>query len=221
MEDQPRLAPMAQTALSIQSHGLALEGVIATPRGAQPPLPGVVLCPGHTVFGGRMDSPLMVALAQEVVQRGFSCLRFNFRGVGSSEGQFTNGEAEHLDVAAALELMGAFPGVARSRLAVVGHSFGASVVLAALKEMRGPRAFAFLSPPLSAVQKAPIAKDKRPKLFVVGQGDRIVPSQRLQNELQGMPGPLTFKTVAGADHAYAHREQEVARIVADYLAIVL
>ncbi len=218
MEDQPHLAPMAQTALAIQSQGLTLEGVIAIPRGARPPIPGVVLCPGHTVFGGRMDSPLMVALAQEVVQRGFACLRFNFRGVGESGGQFTNGEAEHQDVAAALKVMGAFPGVNRSRLAVVGHSFGASIVLTALKEMKGPKAFVFLSPPLSAVQKAPLAKDKRPKLFVVGQGDRIVPSQRLQKELQGMPGPLIFKTVEGANHAYAQREQEVARIVADYLA---
>lgn len=168
-----------------------------------------------------MDSPLMVALVQEVVQRGFACLRFNFRGVGDSGGQFTNGEAEHQDVAAALKVMGAFPGVNRSRLAVVGHSFGAAVVLAALKEMKGPKAFVFLSPPLSAVQKALLAKDKRPKLFVVGQGDRIVPSQRLQKELQEMPGPLTFKTVEGANHAYAQREREVALLVADYLASAL
>ena len=212
---------MRQTSIAFQSKGRTLEGVVTLPQTGAPPFPGVVLCHGHTLFGGNMDSPLLMEIAEEVTQQGFACLRFNFRGVGRSEGQFTNGELEHQDVAAALKVMTAWPGVRRSQFALVGHSFGASTILLGLKALKAARALVLLSPPLSSVRRAPLSKERRPMLFLVGEKDRIVPSAGLQQELQAGPWPREFQVVAGADHNYSQREQEVAVLVAHYLSTTM
>ena len=66
-------------------------------------------------------------------------VRFNFRGVGASQGEFTNGDEERDDLRAALKTLGAWPGMDRKRLALVGYSFGASVILADLAHYKTAR----------------------------------------------------------------------------------
>ncbi len=208
------LPSVSQTAIAFQGRrGVALEGVVAMPKGASASVPGVVLCHGHPALGGSMDAPLMVALAQGLARCGLASLRFNFQGASSPD------EVRH-DVVAALRVLAAFPGVRSSRLAVAGHSLGASAILLALKELKKARVVVLLSPPLAATQRAPLAKDKRPKLVLVGERDKIVPCLELAAAVQATPG-VTFQTIARADHAYAHQEREVATLVADYLGRTL
>ncbi|HEY4606582.1 MAG TPA: alpha/beta hydrolase, partial [Acidimicrobiia bacterium] len=66
------------------------------------PLGVVVFCHPHPLQGGSMMAPLMIAVTTRLVERGFSVLRFNFRGTGGSTGEHDEGAAEQFDVAAAV-----------------------------------------------------------------------------------------------------------------------
>ncbi|MGZ3405418.1 MAG: hypothetical protein ACXVAN_03175, partial [Polyangia bacterium] len=71
--------------------GFTLEGEARLVDGA----PAAVVCHPHPAFGGRMDNPLVVALADACAAAGFSTVRFNFRGLDGSEGTPTGGVQEH------------------------------------------------------------------------------------------------------------------------------
>jgi alpha/beta superfamily hydrolase len=116
-------------AIPLETEGHVLEGVLHEPRTAEPRT-AVLLCHPHPAFGGSMDTPLVLALAEELAARGRAVLRFNFRGVGASTGRPTGGRLEHLDVLGALvALEGA---VGREPPHVVGYSFGAAMALIAV-----------------------------------------------------------------------------------------
>jgi alpha/beta superfamily hydrolase len=103
-----------------------LEGVLHEPARA---LRGSALvCHPHPAFGGTMEIPLVVALAEALSGEGYRTLRFNFRGVGGSTGRPTGGEAESEDVRAGLAWLAA-DGAPPAH--VVGYSFGAAVSLLA------------------------------------------------------------------------------------------
>jgi alpha/beta superfamily hydrolase len=104
--------------------GLSLEGSLDVPAEARSCL---VICHPHPRMGGTMDAPLLVALRDEMTSRGWAVTRFNFRGVGSSEGAFATGEDEVADAGGALDFtrrrLGDMP------VALAGWSFGGAVAL--------------------------------------------------------------------------------------------
>ena len=120
---------MRESGIDFKSKSLTLEGVIASPNGLSGALPGVVVCHPHPLFGGDMNNDLVLAVCKSLVQEGFVTLRFNFRGVGTSDGAFSKGDKEREDVAAALNMLRAWPAVDNARLALVGYSFGAAMIL--------------------------------------------------------------------------------------------
>ena len=115
---------MRQSAVSFKIKGLTFEGVMAQPEREESGLPGVVICHPHPLYGGNMDNNVVLAVSYGVVEQGFATLRFNFRGVGNSEGEHTKGEQESQEVLAALELMKAWPSVDSKRVGLAGYSFG-------------------------------------------------------------------------------------------------
>ena len=140
---------MRQSAVSFKVKGLSFEGVIAQPDGDDGPLPGVVICHPHPLFGGNMDNNVVLSVSFALAERGFVCLRFNFRGVGNSEGEHSKGELEQQEVLAALELLKAWPGVDGKKLGLAGYSFGSSVILGSPDLHKKAKAFALISPPLT------------------------------------------------------------------------
>ena len=92
-----------------------------------------------------MDDPLIAQTATDLAAAGFVALRFNFRGVGESEGQQTDGRLEPLDIAGAVGFALSEPGVNRDKLCLVGHAFGAWVAL--VYAAHDPRVSAGSSPP--------------------------------------------------------------------------
>lgn len=207
---------MSERAIAFPSKKLTLEGVLTTPDGLQGPLRVVVLCHSHPVLGGHMEHPLLVGIARLLRQQGVATLRFNFRGVGGSQGEFSNGQHEHEDALAALEVASRWPGLNSRKIAVVGYSFGAAVVLQAFRRFGKARAFVFISPPLAALERSGTLKDKRPRLFLVGDADRIVPASRLQ-ELTGEAHDHQLQVVPGADHTWRGHEEEGAQATALFL----
>ena len=143
-------------------------------------------------------------------RKGFASLRFNFRGVEGSEGDFESGEKAHDDIKAALNMMRRWPGVDGKRIALAGYSFGAGVIVRELRHFKRARALALIAPPLSSLENSRIIQDKRLKLFIAGQHDRLVSSVELQRALDAVREPLQFREIAGADHSLTGHEWDVA-----------
>jgi hypothetical protein len=209
---------MHQTAITFLSKEFPLEGVISLPDGFTPPYPAAVLCHSHPAFGGSMEHPVVLAIARVLDQRGMATLRFNFRGVGESQGAFSSGQEEWRDVPAALEMLRRWPLVNRGRVALVGYSLGAQAILQGLGNLKGAVAFALISPPLHAFEGSPVGKGKRPRLFIVGERDRLVGAQALREVVDAFERPAQLVVSPGADHTWRGHESELAELVAAYLA---
>ncbi|MSQ22189.1 MAG: hypothetical protein EXR53_02625 [Dehalococcoidia bacterium] len=212
---------MRQTPINFQSHGLALEGVIVTPEGLAPPFPAAVLCHPHPALGGNMDNPVIMALARSLDGAGIATIRFNFRGIGGSLGTFSQSGEESADVRAALDLFRRWQGINSKRMALVGYSFGAQVILRGLGDLKKANVLVLLSPPLSSFGRSPIGTDHRPKLFLVGERDRLVRPQALQEQVAVFPQPGVIEVMPRADHSWRGHEEQVAQRVARFLAQTL
>ncbi len=209
---------MRQSAIDFKSKKLTLEGVISSPADGGASLPAIAVCHSHPALGGDMNSSVVTAICRAASERGFMTLRFNFRGVGDSHGEFSNGKEEHNDVKAALNVLSRWPGVNRKRVGVVGYSAGASIVLDGMRHIRRASAIALIAPTLAALRNKRFSKDKRPRLVIAGSEDRVAPSLQIQNILDECGGRVRFREIQGADHSMRGREPEIARAVAEFLA---
>jgi alpha/beta superfamily hydrolase len=210
-----------QSAVTFKVHGLNFEGVVAQPDAHDGLMPGVVVCHPHPLHGGDMDSGVVLAVAFALAEQGFATLRFNFRGVGNSEGRHGKGELEQQEVLGALELMKAWPKVDARRLGVAGYSFGASVVLGSPALHRKARAFALISPPLRALESTELRTNNHSTLVIAGDRDKLVQSDQFAAALESFAQPPSCHIVAGADHFWFGHESQLAPRVAEFFSETL
>ncbi len=200
---------MRQSAVSFETEGLTFEGVVAQPDEGSGPWPGVVICHPHPLHGGSMDNNVVLALALGLVEEGFVTLRFNFRGVGGSEGEHTKGEKESQEVLGALDLIKAWPDT-NAKTGLAGYSFGTSVILGHSELHSAADAIVLVSPPFRAVEGTPLKKSKVPALIATGDRDRLVDSTQLDAELASFSHAPEFKLFENVDHFWYGQE---ARLV--------
>ena len=115
---------MSKRRVSFQSGSFSLEGVLSVPVGPDP-APAVLVCHPHPLYGGSMSNNVVNAVFDTLVEARFAALKFNFRGVGESQGSFTHGLGEGQDVVAALHLLHSLPEVDSLRIGLIGYSAGA------------------------------------------------------------------------------------------------
>jgi alpha/beta superfamily hydrolase len=195
---------MAVERLAIGSPPRRLDGVLDVPAGARA---GAVVCHPHPQYGGNMDNEVVVAVAAALAARGHAVLRFNFGGVGRSQGEYGGGEAELGDLRAAIDalrhrLPPAMP------LLLAGYSFGAWVALRVAGDAPGVTAVVAVAPPLAFFDWGFLNGVPVPVTFVVGDGDQYCPAGRLRQAVTD--ARATLRTIAGADHFFVGREDEVA-----------
>jgi len=195
---------------------LSFEGIVTMPDGSASSLPGVVICHPHPLFGGNMDNNVVLAVSFALVEQGFVTLRFNFRGVGNSQGEHSKGELEYQEALAALDMLGAWPGVNGRRLGLAGYSFGTGVILGNADLQKRARAIALISPSSRNLAHTPLKASKQPKLIITGDRDRLAPDPQLQSLLASFSHPPIFQVVAGADHYWVGQEDELSRQVSDF-----
>jgi alpha/beta superfamily hydrolase len=201
---------------------IRLEGLLHAPAGETPRRAAVVLCHPHSLHGGSMEVPVIVATARELAHRGMFALRFNFRGVGRSEGSFGEGIGEVADVEGAVDFLRGRSDVDESRLYLMGYSFGAAVGLRHCEEDSGVSAIAALCLPLGSMSLLPLDQAfwrdwRKPKLFLAGTRDEICPLSDLRDLVDQLPEPKELIVLEGADHFLWGREQEVAGHIAEFL----
>jgi alpha/beta superfamily hydrolase len=170
-----------------------------------------------------MCVPVIEATARGLAGRGLIALRFDFRGVGRSEGSFGEGLGEVEDVGGAVQFLAERQEVDDGRLYLIGYSFGASVGLRRVEEGAPVSAVAGLCLPLGESTILPLNQEfwldwHKPKLFLAGDRDHICPLSELQPLVGRLPEPKRLVVLEGADHFLWGREQEVAGYITDYLA---
>ena len=145
-----------------------------------------------------MDDAVVTAIARSLGAAGVATLRFNFRGVGRSEGRHGGGSAEVDDVRAALDcLSGHAPG---TRLALAGYSFGAAVAVRAGVVDPRPERLVAIALPAAMLDATFLADCRRPTLFVQGDRDQFSPVSQFEVLVARCPAPTRVVRIPGADH---------------------
>ncbi|RMF35763.1 MAG: alpha/beta fold hydrolase [Alphaproteobacteria bacterium] len=195
-----------------------LEGRYHPQKAKDAPI-AIILHP-HPQYGGTMNNKVVYNLHYAFHRLGFTCMRFNFRGVGRSQGEFDQGVGELSDAAAALDYLQMLNPNAR-HCWVAGFSFGAWIGMQLL--MRRPEIAGFISvsPPANMYDFSFLAPCPSSGLIINGEADRIAPPadvERLAQKLQQQKGiTVTHITVPGANHFFDPGLEEMIDIVEGYV----
>jgi len=186
-----------------------------------PNAPIALLLHPHPQHGGTMNNKVVYALYHAFVRRGFSALRFNFRGVGRSQGTFDRGEGELSDAASALDWLQTYNANTRSCW-IGGFSFGAWIGMQLL--MRRPEIDGFIAvaPPANLYDFSFLAPRPSSGLIVQGDKDQIVTleaQQKLVNKLSHQRDiKIDYRIVKGADHFFQSHMEELTAHAESYIA---
>lgn len=192
-----------------------LEGVLHTPAQAEQ-APVVVLCHPQPASSD-MHDPLTALLARRLAEAGMIALRFNFRGVGKSRGQQSDGRLEPLDLAGAIDCALAQPGANPAKLCVVGHGFGAYIALLYAPFDPRIRTIVAVSLPLFRTTSGFPKPFDRPKLFVTAEFDEICPLYKLEPFVEQQKGPKGIKVIVGARHLMRGYEEAAISTIVKYI----
>ena len=174
----------------------------------------------HPLHGGTMNNKVTYTTYQAFVQKGFNVMRFNFRGVGRSQGVFDNGEGELADAASALDWLQADNPNA-SGFWVSGFSFGAWIAMQLL--MRRPEidGFVSVSPPANMYDFNFLAPCPVSGIMIQGTSDEIVSVdavETLAQKLSAQKGvDVKFKKIDGADHFYTGKLNTLIGAIGSYI----
>jgi len=194
---------------------ILLEGVWHFPQ-ATSPSPAVVVCHPHPLYGGNMSNNVVLAICQALAQWSIAGFRFNFRGVGKSEGTFGEGTAEQEDVKAALSFISTTPDIDQKRIGLAGYSFGAGVALPVALQDEQVKLLALVSPALSDSGWEQLKGYTKPKFLISGNHDFVIPLPQFEQHIKNIPEPKHCQVISGADHFWQGYEEEVAQKVAQF-----
>lgn len=174
---------------------------------------GALITHPHPLYGGSMDNNVVWTVRQAFAARGWSTLRFNFRGVGLSSGSYGQGLAEVDDVAAALAFL---KGKALGPHFVIGYSFGAAVAARAMLSGLEADGIVLLSPPIAFMEMDFLPQVPKLNLIIAGDRDDLCPLEALRAALGAREPAVEIVVIAGADHFYGGREQQLLQVLQNH-----
>jgi alpha/beta superfamily hydrolase len=163
---------------------------------------GVIFCHPHPQNGGNMYNPVISAAVEAASEEGFSTLRFNFRGVGKSEGSYGEGIGEREDVKAVIDYLSLKLEDSHPLLTLLGYSFGAWTGLSVAAEDGRIKGLVAIAPPLELYDFGFLEKCKNRKLIIVGSEDLFCPAPVLEAWFQHLIEPKSLTLIQGADHFF-------------------
>ncbi|MEQ8708519.1 MAG: alpha/beta hydrolase [Rhodospirillales bacterium] len=174
----------------------------------------------HPQHGGTMNNKIVYNLYHSFVNRGFSTLRFNFRGVGRSQGGYDDGQGELSDAASALDWLQTINPNA-SDCWIGGFSFGAWIAMQLL--MRRPEISGFVSiaPPANMFDFSFLAPCPSSGLILHGDNDEVVPEAAVAKLAQKLKTQknivVDYDVVGGAGHFFTEQFDDLNERVGTYL----
>jgi hypothetical protein len=197
------MVPMNEESVNIPSGELKLEGLIARPTSGAAAR-GAVVCHPHPLYGGSMHNNVVEAALEALWKLGYATLRFNFRGVGASEGEHAGGVAEAEDAKAAMRFLLAQPGIAADGVIMAGYSFGAAIAMRAGSELKEVTTIAAIALPVGMGDFSSAARGGKKIVLIAGDRDSYCPEPGI-TELAERCG-AQLKIIAGADHFFGGYE---------------
>jgi alpha/beta superfamily hydrolase len=177
----------------------------------------VVVAHPHPLYGGSMIDPVVLALARIAREHGASTLRFDFRGVGRSEGRHGGGEPEIADVIGAVRAARRLSGGAE--VSLVGYSFGSWVALQAARAHAAEiERLALVAPAVTILpyeRPAHASRFERPIAIAVGDRDGFCTAPRARVLAQRIGASIAV--LSGQDHFFARSRRRVAELLAPFL----
>jgi len=180
--------------IAVPGSGLVLEGVWQKGAGR-----GAVIAPPHPLYGGSLEHPVVSELAYGLYKAGIASLRFNWRGVGGSQGRITGDwAAAEDDYLAALEQVAS---TLPPPVIAAGYSFGAAAALRV--GLKDPRVSELLlvAPPAGMIESLPLDTFRGPIHVIVGGRDEFAPLDELSTLLEGLPN-ANLDVIPKADHFF-------------------
>jgi alpha/beta superfamily hydrolase len=210
---------MPQTPLrDVQGPAGRLEALLETPspRHGDTPRAAVAFAHPHPQQGGTMNTKAVYRATKALASIGCVVLRFNFRGVGASEGTWDDGVGELADYEAALDYMAArYPDV---ELWAAGFSFGAWVALTTGATDERVSLLLGIAPAIDAYDFSAVKVSTKPKFFIHGERDELIPLKRMYEFYAQLPEPKELVVIDAADHLFDGKVLEVGDAVEELLA---
>ncbi len=204
---------MLEKKVRILGSGIELEGLFAKASSNK----AVVITHPHPLYGGDMHNNVVAAIADAYQQAGYSTLRFNFRGVGSSGGHYDEGRGEQEDIKSAMSYVTEQGG---EGLHLAGYSFGVWVGAKGLHHYTEMVSFVMVSPPVAFLDFSFLGYDPRINLIITGERDEIAPVATIRKMKEKWNPEAYFHVVGETDHFYWGREQEVTKTIKKYLGTI-
>jgi alpha/beta superfamily hydrolase len=195
-----------------------LEALLEPPvlEPGQPARAAVVFAHPLPIEGGTMHTKAVFRATKALAKIGCAVLRFNFRGVGGSEGAWDEGPGELEDFRAALDVMAErYP---EAELWAAGFSFGSWVALTVGALDDRVRVLIGIAPPVDRYDFSAVRVSHKPKFFIQGSMDEICPLKRMYEFYSQLPEPKELAVIDGASHLFEGRVTEVGEAIEDLLA---
>jgi alpha/beta superfamily hydrolase len=204
---------MTEEAVWIDADPLKLEGLYSGRPGRR----AVLVTHPHPHYGGNMLNNVVDSVIKAYGRRGHTTLRFNFRGVGRSEGAYGEGVGEQEDVAAALTYLIERRKPHEVEVDLAGYSFGAWVNILGLGHFSAARRLILISPPVAFLDFPPLCPSPKIELVIVGTRDEFAPADQVGRMVRSWNPRVRVRVVADADHFFWGATSEIEAAIDQYL----
>lgn len=199
---------MKEERTSFSSGELTLEAMIARPESTAER--GAVVCHPHPLYGGSMFNNVVESMLEAMWRLGWATMRFNFRGVGRSEGTHGGGNGEADDAVAAVRFLASELTLTPRTIALAGYSFGAMAALKAASSLSELSALILVALPLRMTAGDALHKMNLPVILAAGDSDDYCPAAQLEVLQQSLGQRAQVEIIAGADHFFGGYEAQLA-----------
>ena len=197
-----------------------LEGLLEIPSTDGPP-PCVVICHPNPRNEGNMFNNVVEGISQSLNSHGIATMRFNFRGVGKSTGEYGDGTSEVSDTIRILEQTSALNSIDGSRIGVMGYSFGAGIALEATIGSDIVKAVVSISCPQRHFSTFVTVEMVQPKLLICGDRDQEFPASQFNFLSARFTKPCLSEIIRGADHFFRGHESTLGDLTSDFFSKIL
>jgi alpha/beta superfamily hydrolase len=189
--------------IEFSAETIALEGLLQKNSQTN----GIVITHPHPLYGGNMHNNVVTVISQTYQKLGYTTLRFNFRGVGNSQGAYADGIGEREDVSAAI---GYLADLGLKQIDLAGYSFGAWVNAHLNCANSGIANMIMVSPPVAFIEFDSVSTIDCLKLIITGSRDDIAPAELIRRSYHRWNAAAHFEVIEGADHFYGGYEDRLA-----------
>jgi alpha/beta superfamily hydrolase len=201
---------MTEEKVVINSGKNRLEGIMKILPGNR----GVVVTHPHSLYGGDMHNNVVEAVCNAYQEKGYSTLRFNFRGVGQSEGGYEEGIGEQDDVRAAIDYLS---DLGKEEIDLVGYSFGSWVNALGIDRYKKAKRAIMISPPVDLMDFSCLKNNPKIRLVITGSEDEIANYRPVKEKIPSWNPKAILKVIKGADHFYWRSTGELQKTISEFL----